>query len=137
MRITKQYIKDLNYKIISAAIEVHKQLGPGLLESIYEECLFEELKSKGLYPKRQVSVPVIYKGKQVKNDLKIDLLVNDIIIVELKSVNEMHPIFEAQLITYLKLAEKPKGLLINYNVTKLIDGVIPIVNDIFANLPER
>ncbi len=136
MKITKQYIKKLNYQIVGAAIEVHKQLGPGLLESIYEECLYEELLMRGLHPQRQVTVPVIYKGKQVKNDLRIDLLVDDIVIVELKSVNEMNPIFEAQLISYMKLADKPKGLLINFNVRKLTDGIIPIVNHIFANLPD-
>ncbi len=137
MTITKQYIKQLNYKIVGAAIKVHKQLGPGLLESIYEECLYEELLSQGLYPKRQVKVPVIYKGKQVKDDLRIDLLINNTIIVELKSVNELHPIFEAQLMTYMKLAEKSKGLLINFNVTKLTDGIVPIVNELFANLPDK
>jgi GxxExxY protein len=137
MIITKQYIKELNYKIVAAAIEVHKHLGPGLLENIYEECLYEELVIQGLYPKRQVKVEVIYKGKKVKEDLRIDLLVNDIIIIELKSVQDMHPIFEAQLITYMKLAEKPKGLLINFNVVKLTSGIIPIVNEIFANLPEK
>ena len=136
MKISKSFIKQLNYKIVGSAIEVHKQLGPGLLESIYEECLYEELLMRGLHPQRQVNIPVLYKGKQVKNDLRIDLLVNDIIILELKSVNEMNPLFEAQLMTYMKLAEKPKGLLINFNVTKLTDGIIPIVNKIFANLPD-
>jgi len=137
MNLTKQYIRDLNYKIVAAAIEVHKHIGPGLLESIYEECLYEELILQGLNPHRQVPVPVFYKGKQVKDDLKIDLLVNNTIIVELKSVNEMHPIFTAQLISYLKLADKPKGLLINFNVTKLTDGIIPIVNELFANLTDK
>jgi len=137
MRVTKDYIKQLNYKIVGAAIEVHKQLGPGLLESIYEECLYEELLLQGLRPKRQTRVPVIYKEKQVKTDLRIDLLVNDIIIVELKSVTEIHPLYEAQLMTYMKLAEKPKGLLINFNVTKLTDGITPIVNELFANLPNK
>ncbi|MCF6241928.1 MAG: GxxExxY protein [Bacteroidales bacterium] len=135
MKITKQYLKKLNYQIVAAAIEVHKELGPGLLESIYEECLYQELLMRGLNSKRQVKVPVIYKGKQVKDDLRIDILVNDIFIVEVKSVLEMHPIFQAQLMTYLKLAEKPKGLLINFNVEKLIDGVTPIVNKLFAKLP--
>ena len=135
--LTKQYIKDLNYKIVAAAIEVHKHLGPGLLESIYEECLYEELVIQGLNPQRQVLVPVIYKGKQVKNDLKIDLLVNDIIIVELKSVIEMHPIFIAQMLTYLKLADKPKGLLINFNVEKLVDGIIPLVYNKYINIPDK
>jgi GxxExxY protein len=137
MKLTKAYIKQLNYEIVGAAIDVHRQLGPGLLESIYEECLYEELIIRKLYPQRQVSIPVFYKGKQVKNDLRIDLLVNDVLIVELKSVNEWHPIFEAQLMTYLKLAEKPKGLLINFNVIKLTDGIIPIVTDLFSNLPDK
>jgi len=135
--LTKQYIKDLNYKIVAAAIEVHKHLGPGLLESIYEECLYEELVIQGLNPQRQVPVPVIYKGKQVKDDLKIDLLVNDVIIVELKSVIEMHPIFTAQMLTYLKLADKPKGLLINFNVEKLVDGIIPLVYNKYINIPDK
>jgi len=135
--LTKQYIKDLNYKIVAAAIEVHKHLGPGLLESIYEECLYEELVIQGLNPQRQVPVPVIYKGKQVKDDLKIDLLVNDIIILELKSVIEMHPIFTAQMLTYLKLADKPKGLLINFNVEKLVDGIIPLVYNKYINIPDK
>lgn len=137
MKITKQYIKQLNDQIVGAAIEVHKQLGPGLLESIYEECLYEELLLRDLYPQKQVNVPVIYKDKKVKNDLRIDLLVNDTIIVELKSVTELHPLFEAQLMTYMKLAEKPKGLLINFNVTKLTNGIVPMVNELFANLPEK
>ena len=135
MKITKSYIKDLNYKIVACAIEVHKQLGPGLLESIYEECLKEELSIQGLNVQRQVRIPVIYKGKTVKDDLKIDLLVNNIIIVELKYVTEMHPIFEAQLLTYMKLSEKPKGLLINFNTVKLVDGIIPMVNEIYKELP--
>jgi len=135
--LTKQYIKDLNYKIVAAAIEVHKHLGTGLLESIYEECLYEELIIQGLNPQRQVPVPVIYKGKKVKDDLKIDLLVNNTIIVELKSVNEMHPIFTAQMLTYLKLADKPKGLLINFNVEKLVDGIIPLVYNKFKNIPDN
>ena len=91
----------------------------------------------GINPKRQIKFTVIYKGKPTKKKLQIDLLVNDIIIVELKSVNEMHPIFQAQIMTYINLAKKPKGLLINFNVTKLTDGIIPIVNEIFANLPDK
>ena len=137
MKLTKQYIKNLNYKIVGAALEVHKQLGPGLLESIYEECLYEELLSVGLHPKRQVLVPVIYKGIQVKNDLKIDLLVNDCIILELKAVINMNPLYDAQILTYMKLAEIPKGLLINFNSVKLTDGISPFVNELFAELPEK
>ncbi len=137
MRITKKLINELSYKIVGCAIEVHNILGPGLLESIYEECLYEELKSKGLFPSRQVPVPVYFKGKKVKDDLRVDLLVNDLIIVELKAVNDMHPIFKAKLLTYMKLAEKPKGLLINFNVLKITNDLIPILNEIFARLPDE
>ncbi len=135
-KISKSFIKNLNYEIVSAAIEVHSILGPGLLESIYEECLYEELKRRGIKVYRQVPVPVIYKEKRVKDDLRLDLLVEDIIIVELKAVTDIHPVFKAQLYTYMKLAEKPKGLLINFNVEKLVDGVTPFVNELFKNLPE-
>ena len=108
-----------------------------MLESIYEECLFEELLIQGQKPQRQVPLPVIYKDIKVKDDLKIDLLVNDTIIVELKSVIEMHPNFTAQLLTYLKLSDKPKGLLINFNVEKLVDGIIPLVYNKFVNIPDK
>jgi len=137
MRITKKLINELSYKIVGCAIEVHNILGPGLLESIYEECLYEELKSQGLFPKRQVPVPVYFKGKKVKKDFRVDLLVNDLIIVELKAVNDMHPIFEAKLLTYMKLAEKPKGLIINFHFLEITNDLIPMVNEIFAKLPER
>ncbi len=136
MKITKSYINNLAYKIVGAAIEVHRILGPGLLESIYEECLFHELKLRGLSPERQVPVSIIYKGIKVKDDLHIDLLVNKLVIVELKSVNEMPPIYQAQIISYMDLSEIPKGLLINFNVVRLIDGVTHFVNDIFADLPD-
>ena len=137
MKLTKKLINELSYKIVGCAIEVHNILGPGLLESIYEECLFVELKSQGLLPKKQVPIPVYFKGEKVKDDLRVDLLVNDLIIVELKAVNDMHPIFKAQLLSYMKLAEKPKGLLVNFNVLKITDNLVPMVNEIFARLPER
>jgi GxxExxY protein len=136
MYITQQGINDLAYKIIGCAIEVNKQYGPGLLESIYENCLVYELTSKGLKVQHQVKLPVLYKGVELDNFLQLDLLVEDVIIIELKAVEELSPIHEAQLLTYLKLADKPKGLLINFNSTKITDSVKHFVTDKFAHLPK-
>ena len=137
MKITKSYLNKLGYNIVGAAIEVHKHLGPGLLESIYEECLEYELQLRGFDVKRQRRVPVIYKGKNVKEDLRIDLLVNDLIIIEVKAVQEMHPLFEAQLLSYMKLSEIAKGFLINFNTINITQyGLTPMVNEYFEQLPE-
>jgi GxxExxY protein len=138
MKITKKYLTQLGYEIVGAAIEVHKQLGPGLLESIYEECLAYELQLRGFDAKRQVKVPVFYKGKKVKDDLSIDILVENCIIVETKSVQEFHPVFESQLLTYMKLSEIPKGFLINFNVTNITkEGLKPFVNELFEELEDE
>lgn len=133
---TQKGINDLAYKIIGCAIEVSKQYGPGLLESVYENCLVYELISKGLKVQRQVKLPVLYKGVELDNFLQLDVLVQDLIIIELKAVEELSPIHEAQLLTYLKLADKPKGLLINFNSTKITDSVKHFVTDKFAHLPK-
>ena len=134
--ITQQHINDLAYQIVGCAIEVHKQLGPGLLESVYEECLVEESLSRGLFPKRQIAVPLTYKGKELANPLKLDLIYNDLVIVEIKSVEIMLPVFKAQLLTYLKLTGKPKGLLINFNCENITKELIPLVTDEFSKLPK-
>src|SRR5690606_5145151 len=110
-------------EIIGAAIEVHKSLGPGLLESAYEECLAYELIQKGLKVERQKPVPVIYKEVKLDYGYRIDLLVEDSVIVELKSIEAFAPIHEAQILTYMKFAEKKVGLLINFNVTVLKNGL--------------
>ncbi|MDP4239956.1 MAG: GxxExxY protein [Bacteroidota bacterium] len=136
--MTQKLINDLAYRVVACAIEVHKQLGPGLLESIYEECFIEELKSGGFNVTSQEKIPLVYKGKTLKTDLKLDILVNDCIIVELKSVEEIHPVYKAQLLTYLKLTGMPKGLLINFNcdnVTK--SGLVSLVTEKFALLPKE
>ena len=135
--ITQKYINEISYKIIGCAIEVHKQLGPGLLESVYEACFIDELLNAGLEVKSQVLVPVYYKGKEVGGNLKLDLLVNDIIIVEEKAVEVMIPLFKAQLLSYLKLAEKPKGLLINFNCENIKEQLVSMVTKEFAKLPEE
>jgi GxxExxY protein len=110
--------------IIGAAIEVHRNLGPGLLESAYEECLCHELHLRGLDFKRQVALPLLYKGLKLDCGYKLDLIVQDQIILELKAVDKLLPIHEAQLLTYLRLTGKRVGLLINFNVPLLTQGII-------------
>ncbi|MBN1927745.1 MAG: GxxExxY protein [Prolixibacteraceae bacterium] len=116
-------INEITEKIIGCAIEVHRNLGPGLLESAYEECLAYELRNIGLFVERQKAVPVIYKEIKLDCGYRIDILVENSVIIELKSVDALNPIHEAQILTYLKFAEKQIGLLINFNVTLLKNGL--------------
>lgn len=136
MMLTQKYINDISYKIIGCAIEVHRHLGPGLLESVYEVCFVEELVNAGLKVESQVYVPVNYKGKFIGGGFKLDLLVNDLIIIEEKAVEQMIPLYQAQLLTYLKLAGKPKGLLINFNCQNIMDQLDSLVTDEYAKLPK-
>lgn len=115
--------------IIGAAIEVHRILGPGLLESAYEACLAFELKKRGLKVERQVELPLCYKEMNLDCGYRLDLLVNDVVIVEVKAVNGIVPIHHAQLTSYLKLSGSKVGLLINFNVMMLKDGITRIVNN--------
>ena len=110
--------------IIGAAIEVHRQLGPGLLESAYEQCLCHELHFRGLPFRCQIDLPILYKGLSLDCGYKIDMIVNREVVVELKSVERILPVHEAQLLTYMKLAAKPVGLLVNFNVPLLTQGII-------------
>jgi GxxExxY protein len=119
----KDDLKKLTESIIGAAIEVHRELGPGLLESAYEACLAYELRELGLIIERQKELPVIYKGVTVDCGYRLDLLVENEVIIELKAVERLEPIHDAQLLSYLKLADKRVGLLINFNVTQLIKGL--------------
>ena len=116
------------YEIRGAIFDVYNELGPGLLESVYEEALAFELMERGLDVARQVEVPVIYKGNELKTPLRLDLLVNDQVIVELKSVEEMKPVFAKQLLTYLRLLDKHVGLLVNFNTSNLRESIKRIVN---------
>jgi GxxExxY protein len=116
--------QDLTGKIIAAAIEVHRILGPGLLESIYEECLCYEFELIPLLYERQVPIPLVYKGKQLGELYRIDLLVEKKVIVELKVVEKLLPIHEAQLLTYMKLANISVGLLLNFNEAILKNGIV-------------
>ena len=115
--------EELTRQIIGAAIEVHRQLGPGMLESTYEACLCHELTKRGLAARRQVKLPVVYDGVRIECGYVIDLLVEDNVIIEIKSVEKVIPVHEAQLMTYLKLSGKRTGLLINFNVPLLINGI--------------
>jgi GxxExxY protein len=116
--------EDLTGQIIGAAIEVHKAIGPGLLESVYEECLCHELKLRGLRFERQLVVPVVYKGVRLDYGHRLDVMVEDTVILEIKSVDRHHPIFEAQLLTYMRLMQKPVGFVINFNVPILRTGIV-------------
>jgi GxxExxY protein len=128
--LNKEEINKLSGIILDSAIEVHRNLAPGLLESVYEVCLCKKLDSRGIKYSRQVSLPVVYKGEELDADFRIDMLVENEIIIELKAVETMIPVYEAQLLTYLKLANKKLGLLINFNVPKLIDGYKRMLNGV-------
>lgn len=119
---------EISGKIIGAAIEVHKKLGPGLLESTYEECLCCEMQLRGIEFKRQVPLSLNYKGIDLDCGYRLDLLVEDRVIVELKSIESLEPIHEAQMLTYLKLRNACPGLIINFNVIMLKDGIRRLVN---------
>jgi GxxExxY protein len=116
-------MNEITQKIIGCAIEVHKHLGPGLLESAYEECLAYELIKKGLVIKRQHPTPVVYKEIKLECGYRIDILVENLVVVELKVVDIIAPVHEAQILTYMKFANKSIGLLINFNVTLLKNGI--------------
>jgi GxxExxY protein len=114
-------LNELTQKIIGCAVEVHKHLGPGLLESAYEECLSYELALNGLFNQRQVPVPIIYKEVKLETGYRIDILVENEVIVELKAIEYLTPVHEAQILTHLKFAKKKIGLLMNFNSLKLTD----------------
>ncbi len=135
---TQKQINDLTYKILGYAIEVHKELGPGLLESIYEKCLAHLLQLNGHKVSRQQVVPINFQGLYLDCDLRYDLLVDELIVVELKTVDEFHPVHEAKLLTYLKLLKKPKGVLINFNCTNIFkEGQKTLVTEYYRDLPKE
>jgi GxxExxY protein len=138
MIITQKYLDELTYQIIGCAIEVHKQLGPGLIESVYAKCFNRELFIRKIDYKEQMWVPIEYKGMNLEADLRLDVIVNDLIIVELKAIEGILPVHEAQVLTYMKLLKKPKGILINFNCTNIFkEGQRTFVNDIYASLPRE
>ena len=117
------HIDELTQTVIGCAIEVHKTLGPGLLESSYESCLMYELSQAGLFIKNQVELPIIYKEQYIATGYKLDILLPNELIIELKAVDKLQPIHSAQLITYMKLSNINTGLLINFNTLKLVDSI--------------
>ena len=127
--MNKANINQLSRHILDAAIAVHKEMGPGLLESVYEICLCEELRLRGISAQHQVSLPLVYKGKILDKDFRIDILVENEIIIKIKAIESTLPVHQAQVISYLKLADKQLALLINFNVPLLKDGFHRFVNN--------
>ena len=134
--MTKKQITQLSYEITGCAITVHKALGPGLLESVYQKCLTHELSKKGYSVIQQVAVPVYYDDQVIDTELRLDLLVNDTIVIELKAVENTLPVHEAQLLTYMKLLKKPQGLLINFYTDNITKSLKPFVNEYFKQLAD-
>lgn len=136
--MTQKYLDELTYEIIGSAIEVHKIVGRGLLESVYHQCLKEELNLRKINFISEMSIPLMYKNKELEANFRCDLFVENSIIVELKSVTEMHPFFEAQLLNYMKLLKASKGILINFNCFNIFkEGQKTMVNEYYKNLPKE
>ncbi|MBS1507317.1 MAG: GxxExxY protein [Bacteroidetes bacterium] len=134
---TKKYLNDLTYSSIGCAIEVHKQLGPGLLESVYEKCFLRELELQGLAYHKQIWIPLGYKGLTFETELRLDVLIEDILCVELKAQEGLLPIHDAVLLSYMRMLEKPKGLLINFHCTNIFKyGQKTLVNHLYTALPD-
>jgi GxxExxY protein len=136
--ITQKLLDSFTYTLIGCAIEVHKELGPGLLESVYHRCFLKELSLRNFTFQSQLNVPIQYKGTLLDADLRLDVLVEDLIVVELKAVEALHPLYDAQLLTYMKLLQKPKGLLINFNCINIFkEGQKTMVNELYRSLPKQ
>lgn len=135
--ITKKYLDELTYEIIGSAIEVHKAMGRGLLESVYHQCLKEEFLHRKINFSTEMRIPIEYKGKVLDMDFRCDFFVEQCIVVELKAVQELTGVFEAQLLTYMKLLKSPKGVLINFNCSNIFnEGQKTFVNEYFSALPK-
>ena len=134
--LTKSYLKDLVYKTNGAAIKVHKALGPGLLESVYQKCLVHELSLRGIKCESELNITVNYEGLLIDTELRCDIFVEGVLPVELKAKEKIKPINEAQILTYMKLLNVPLGLMINFNVLNIYDqGQKTYVNELYRNLP--
>lgn len=135
--MTKSFLDELTYNVIGAAMEVHSNLGPGLLESIYHECMKIEFAKRNISFKTEMSIPVTYHGQMLETILRCDLYVANSLVVELKATKKIEPIFEAQLLTYMKLLKSPKGILINFNCTNTFrEGQKTLVNERYRMLSE-
>jgi GxxExxY protein len=135
--ITQKYLDELTYEIIGAAIEVHKIIGKGLLESVYHQCMIEELKHRKINFSSELRIPLIYKSKELDIDFRCDLFIEDLIVVELKAAIELNAIVEAQLLTYMNLLKAPKGILINFCCANIFkEGQKTFINEYFKHLPK-
>jgi GxxExxY protein len=136
--MNKKLVDKLSYDVLGAAIEVHKTIGPGMIESVYHDCMKHELSLRNIGFQTELVVPIDFKGMKLAADLKCDLFVEDLLVIELKAVSTLAPIHQAQLFTYMKLLNAPKGLLVNFNCVNLFrDGQKTLVNDIYRDLPEH
>jgi GxxExxY protein len=136
--MTQKYLDELTFNVIGAAIEVHKNMGSGLLESVYQQCMIEELKNKNINFISEFKVPVVYKGKELDIDFRCDLLVENCLIVELKSISEIKPIHDAQVLNYMNLLKVPKGIIINFNCFNIFrEGQKTFVNEYFKKLEKE
>jgi len=133
--MTKKEVTQLSYEITGLAIKVHKEIGSGLMESVYEKCLKFELEHNGYHVRQQLKIPLVYKEIKLETDFRLDLLVNDTIVIEIKSIEHVLPIHQAQLLTYMKLLKKPQGLLINFFTDNISKSLIPLVNEYYKELP--
>ena len=129
--MTKEEYERLGKKIVDVCITVHRIMGPGLLESVYEQCMMKEFELRGIKARNQVLLPLVYKGFELSKEFKVDILVENEIVLELKSAEVMAPVYKAQIISYLKLSEKKLGFLINYNVPLMKEGISRFVNNYF------
>lgn len=136
LKHTKRDLNQLGFEIIKCAIHVHNQLGPGLLESVYQKCLVHKLIKEGFEVKQEVKVPINYEGLHLNVDLRLDILVNDLIVVELKTVEAILPVHQAQTLSYMKMLNVPKGILINFFTDKITDSAVHLANDLFWNAPD-
>lgn len=136
--ITQKYLDELTYEVVGSAIEVHKIMGRGLLESVYHQCLKEELTQRKINFLTEMKVPLLYKSKELQADFRCDLYIENCLVVELKSILQLNPTFEAQLQTYMKLLKAPKGIIINFNCSNIFrEGQKTFVNEYFKNLPKE
>ena len=136
--MTQKYLDELTFNVIGAAIEVHKNMGSGLLESVYQQCMIEELTNRNINFVSEFKVPVVYKGKELDIEFRCDLFVENCLIVELKSVSEIKPIHDAQVLNYMKLLKVPKGIIINFNCFNIFrEGQKTFVNEYFKKLEKE
>ncbi|MES2762351.1 MAG: GxxExxY protein [Bacteroidota bacterium] len=136
--ITQKYLDELTYEVVGASIEVHKIMGRGLLENVYQKCIIEELKHRKINFLTEVKIPVIYKDKKLDVDFRCDVFIEKCLVVELKSVLTISNVHEAQLLNYMKLLKSPKGILINFNCFNIFrEGQKTLVNEYFNSLPRQ